>query len=106
MPILILENSNCAINKQPLFILPNKKEAFYYYFVNYTQWLNCKVEYGHFFPAFEILGFLPKETAKHHRDCVLDILQKALDEASLKPKDIDVVCYTKGIIHTPFTYIC
>lgn len=41
-------------------------------------------------------GFLPRDTAKHHRAHVLEVLQKALDEAKLEPKDIDVVCYTKG----------
>lgn len=42
------------------------------------------------------LGFLPKDTAKHHRENILRILGLALDEAHLKPEDIDVVCYTKG----------
>ncbi|XP_041376417.1 probable tRNA N6-adenosine threonylcarbamoyltransferase [Gigantopelta aegis] len=41
-------------------------------------------------------GFLPKDTAKHHRKYALEILQKALDEANIKPDQIDVVCYTKG----------
>lgn len=42
------------------------------------------------------LGFQPKDTAKHHREHVLDILKQALAEAKLSPKDIDVVCFTKG----------
>lgn len=41
-------------------------------------------------------GFLPRDTAKHHRKHVLEILQNALDEAKVAPADIDVVCYTKG----------
>lgn len=41
-------------------------------------------------------GFLPKDTAAHHREHVLDVLQEALDEAKLKASDIDVICYTKG----------
>ena len=41
-------------------------------------------------------GFLPRHTAKHHQKHVLEVLQKALDEADMEPKDIDVVCYTKG----------
>lgn len=41
-------------------------------------------------------GFLPKDTAKHHRGCVLKVLKEALDVAAIEPKDIDVVCYTKG----------
>jgi len=41
-------------------------------------------------------GFLPRDTAKHHQSCVLDVLQEALDESGIDPCDIDVVCYTKG----------
>ena len=41
-------------------------------------------------------GFLPRETAQHHRSVVLDILQQSLDEAKVKHEEIDVICYTKG----------
>jgi len=41
-------------------------------------------------------GFLPRDTAKHHRAHILEVLRKALEEAKLEPADIDVVCYTKG----------
>jgi len=41
-------------------------------------------------------GFLPRDTAKHHQACILDILQEALDVAKLKPDDIDCICFTKG----------
>ncbi|KAG1672170.1 putative tRNA N6-adenosine threonylcarbamoyltransferase [Nymphon striatum] len=41
-------------------------------------------------------GFLPRDTAIHHQTHVLDVLQSALDEAGIKPSEIDVVCYTKG----------
>uniref|UniRef100_A0A336L8H4 N(6)-L-threonylcarbamoyladenine synthase n=1 Tax=Culicoides sonorensis TaxID=179676 RepID=A0A336L8H4_CULSO len=41
-------------------------------------------------------GFLPKETAQHHRSVILDILKEAMKVSGLKPADIDVVCYTKG----------
>lgn len=41
-------------------------------------------------------GFLPRDTAKHHQANVLIVLKEALDEAKVHPKDIDVVCYTKG----------
>ena len=41
-------------------------------------------------------GFLPRDTAKHHQQHALDVLQKALDEAKIKPKEIDCVCFTKG----------
>lgn len=41
-------------------------------------------------------GFLPKETAKHHREAILGLVQDSLKEAQLKPSDLDVICYTKG----------
>nr|XP_056719002.1 tRNA N6-adenosine threonylcarbamoyltransferase [Euleptes europaea] len=41
-------------------------------------------------------GFLPGDTARHHRSCVLTVLQEALREAGLKPSDIDAVAFTKG----------
>lgn len=43
-----------------------------------------------------IIGFLPGETAKHHRGVILTVVREALDEAGLKPADIDCVAYTKG----------
>ena len=45
---------------------------------------------------FHASGFLPKDTARHHREHALSVLQQALDEAKIKPEDIDVICYTKG----------
>lgn len=39
---------------------------------------------------------MPKETAQHHRDHILDLLQESLDIADVSPIEIDVVCYTKG----------
>ncbi|XP_003699785.2 putative tRNA N6-adenosine threonylcarbamoyltransferase Tcs3 [Megachile rotundata] len=41
-------------------------------------------------------GFLPRETAQHHREHILAVLQKALDDAKITLKDVDVICYTKG----------
>lgn len=41
-------------------------------------------------------GFMPRPTARHHQEHVLDVLRRALDEAKVKPDDIDCVCYTKG----------
>eukprot|EP00918_Siedleckia_nematoides_P052380 GHVU01114473.1.p1 GENE.GHVU01114473.1~~GHVU01114473.1.p1 ORF type:complete len:336 (+),score=26.63 GHVU01114473.1:32-1039(+) len=41
-------------------------------------------------------GFLPSETAKHHQEHVLTVLQEALTEADISPNQIDVICYTKG----------
>ncbi|KAM3579546.1 putative tRNA threonylcarbamoyladenosine biosynthesis protein kae1 [Umbelopsis sp. WA50703] len=41
-------------------------------------------------------GFLPRDTAQHHRDCILAVLAKAMKEANVTPDDIDVICFTKG----------
>jgi N6-L-threonylcarbamoyladenine synthase len=41
-------------------------------------------------------GFLPRETAEHHRAVILDIVRQALDEAGVAPSDLDCLCYTKG----------
>ena len=41
-------------------------------------------------------GFKPRDTATHHREHVLDVLRRALDEAGITPADIDCVCFTKG----------
>lgn len=41
-------------------------------------------------------GFLPRDTAIHHRQHVLDVLRRSLDEAGVKPEDVDCVCFTKG----------
>lgn len=41
-------------------------------------------------------GFLPRETAQHHRSVILAVLSQALQEAALMPEQIDIVCYTKG----------
>ena len=41
-------------------------------------------------------GFLPKDTALHHRTHVAALVADALAEARVAPADVDVVCYTKG----------
>jgi N6-L-threonylcarbamoyladenine synthase len=41
-------------------------------------------------------GFMPSETAKHHKEHVLEITRKALEEARLEPHEIDAISYTKG----------
>lgn len=42
-------------------------------------------------------GFLPRDTAAHHREHVLPLVKAALKEAGVVKKEIDVVCYTKGV---------
>jgi N6-L-threonylcarbamoyladenine synthase len=41
-------------------------------------------------------GFLPKDTALHHRSVILALISEALHEANLNIKDISVICFTKG----------
>ncbi|XP_067883326.1 tRNA N6-adenosine threonylcarbamoyltransferase isoform X3 [Heterodontus francisci] len=41
-------------------------------------------------------GFLPRDTAKHHQACVLDVTSEALKLAGIKPEEIDCIAYTKG----------
>lgn len=41
-------------------------------------------------------GFLPKETAAHHRAHILALIKAALQEAKIDPTRIDCIAYTKG----------
>lgn len=41
-------------------------------------------------------GFLPKDTAKHHRSWVIRLVKQALEEAGVTISQVDCVCYTKG----------
>lgn len=50
----------------------------------------------HTFHAPPGTGFLPKDTALHHRSWVVRLVKQALEQASLTPTDVDCICYTKG----------
>ena len=41
-------------------------------------------------------GFLPKDTAKHHRSWATRLVKQALKDAGIKVADVDCICYTKG----------
>ncbi len=41
-------------------------------------------------------GFLPKDTALHHRSHVAALVRQALNEAGITISDVDCICYTKG----------
>ncbi|KAK9458330.1 glycoprotease family-domain-containing protein [Dipodascopsis uninucleata] len=41
-------------------------------------------------------GFLPRDTAKHHRSWVVKLVKRAMEESKLGPDDIDCVCFTQG----------
>ncbi|OXV05384.1 hypothetical protein Egran_06848 [Elaphomyces granulatus] len=41
-------------------------------------------------------GFLPKDTARHHRAWVVKLVKQALKEAKVDVEEVDCICYTKG----------
>lgn len=41
-------------------------------------------------------GFLPKDTAKHHRSWVVRLVKQAMRQAGVTVQDVDCICYTKG----------
>lgn len=41
-------------------------------------------------------GFLPKDTALHHRAWVVRLVKRAIRQAGVSIADIDCICYTKG----------
>ncbi|EFE41333.1 hypothetical protein TRV_03938 [Trichophyton verrucosum HKI 0517] len=41
-------------------------------------------------------GFLPKDTARHHRQWIVSLVKKALIDAKIGVADVDCICYTKG----------
>lgn len=41
-------------------------------------------------------GFLPKDTAHHHRSEFVALARRALIEAGVSPADVDCVCFTQG----------
>ncbi|KAJ1980797.1 putative tRNA threonylcarbamoyladenosine biosynthesis protein kae1 [Dimargaris xerosporica] len=41
-------------------------------------------------------GFLPKDTAVHHRQHILPLIAQALQEAQITPTDVDAICFTQG----------
>ena len=41
-------------------------------------------------------GFLPKDTAAHHRRWVVRLVKQAIKQAKVSIQDIDCICYTKG----------
>lgn len=41
-------------------------------------------------------GFLPSDTARHHKRWIGEVVEKALSSAGKTMQDVDVVCFTKG----------
>lgn len=41
-------------------------------------------------------GFLPRDTARHHRNWVVRLIKRSIAEAGIKPSELDCICFTKG----------
>ncbi|KAJ1560586.1 putative tRNA threonylcarbamoyladenosine biosynthesis protein kae1 [Nowakowskiella sp. JEL0078] len=41
-------------------------------------------------------GFLPKDTARHHRENVIGLIQLSLTKAEISIEQVDCICFTKG----------
>ena len=54
----------------------------------------ANIRHTHITPPGE--GFLPRDTAKHHKEWATKLIRQALQEARVAIEDIDCVCYTRG----------
>ena len=54
----------------------------------------ANIRHTHITPPGE--GFLPRDTAKHHREWATKLVTQSLKEANINIADIDCICYTKG----------
>jgi len=41
-------------------------------------------------------GFLPSDTARHHREWVVKVIEEAVKKAGVRMSDLDVIAFTKG----------
>ncbi|KAJ1921609.1 putative tRNA threonylcarbamoyladenosine biosynthesis protein kae1 [Tieghemiomyces parasiticus] len=41
-------------------------------------------------------GFLPKDTAVHHRQHAIELITQAFRDAGLRPDQVDAICFTQG----------
>lgn len=41
-------------------------------------------------------GFLPRDTARHHRNWVVRLIKQAIEQAGVKVQDLDCLCFTQG----------
>jgi N6-L-threonylcarbamoyladenine synthase len=41
-------------------------------------------------------GFLPSDTARHHREWVVRVIQEAVRKAGVRMEDLDCIAFTKG----------
>lgn len=43
-------------------------------------------------------GFLPSDTARHHKSWALSVVKQALKDAGISISQVDCVCFTKGTL--------
>ena len=41
-------------------------------------------------------GFLPQDTARHHREWIHSVIKDSLKQAGVEIRDLDCMCFTKG----------
>lgn len=41
-------------------------------------------------------GFMPRDTARHHRNWVVRLVKRAIDEANIQISEINCICFTQG----------
>lgn len=41
-------------------------------------------------------GFLPRDTAKHHRNWVVRLIKRAFEESKINPEELDCIAFTQG----------
>lgn len=52
-------------------------------------------------------GFLPSDTARHHREWVVRVIEEAVRKAGVRVGDLDCIAFTKGnIIHSHYKHWC
>jgi len=51
-------------------------------------------------------GFLPSDTARHHREWVVKVIEEAVKKAGVRMSDLDVIAFTKGWsgVHLPLLH--
>ena len=42
-------------------------------------------------------GFLPRDTAIHHRQWILQVIKDAISQAGVSMDELHCICYTKGV---------
>lgn len=85
----IVENGQVLSNCRRTYITPPGEGKLYFNSSSISSEFKCS-------NLHDFLGFLPRETARHHQMNIVSLLEESLEQAKKKPQDIDIVSYTKG----------